>query len=277
MNRYLIGLGALLALTACGGGEAAPKPQSSTSNSSPSKPAAGEPAAKAETAKPAAAAKATGSQDWKDAMGTATVSGLVKFDGTAPERKVVDTSADAKCAHSEGLLEETVVVNNGGLANVIISVEGGLEGYKFEKGTGSVTLDQHGCQYIPHVLALQAGQKITIKNSDDTVHNVHSYSKRNQAFNQAQPAGAAAIEKEMGQKDKLFPIKCDMHSWMNCQVVVFDHKFFTVSDENGKFTLPKLPAGTYTLMAQHESLGKQEATVTVAEGGAQTVDFTFKP
>jgi plastocyanin len=277
MNRYLIGLCALFATASCGGGDAAaPKPAPTPKSS---KPAAETPAKTAEKAKetPAAAAAKSGSQEWSAALGTATVSGRVKFDGPAPERKVVNTDADPKChaAVAEPLVEESVVVNDGGLANVVVSISKGADGFTFAKGSGTVRVEQKGCRYIPHVIAMQAGQQLSISNDDDTVHNVHSYSKRNQSFNQAQPAGSDPLEKSMDRKDALFPIKCDMHSWMNCNVVVFDHPFFTVSDAKGAFTLPKLPAGTYTLTAEHETLGKKETTVTVAGGGTAKAEFTF--
>lgn len=279
MNRSFIGLFTLLALTACGGGDAAPKPASNSNSSTPAAShdehadhddhAAGDDHA-ADTG-----AKSGGKQEWAASMGTATVSGKVSFSAKSVEMPVIDMGADAKCG-TAGVTEEKIVVNDGGLANVVISVSKGLDGYTFADASGKVSITQKGCQYIPHVIAMQAGQEISISNGDDTVHNVHSYSKRNQGFNQAQPAGAAAIEKKMGRKDKLFPIKCDMHSWMNCFVVVFDHPFYTVSDANGNFTLPKLPAGTYTLTAEHESLDKQEATVTVDANGKATADFSFK-
>jgi len=274
MNRTLIGVCALLTLAACGGGEGAPKP---ASNNGGSKPAVTNDTPKADDTKPAAQdpTPSGGKQDWADSMGTATVSGKIAFDGDAPVMPVIDMSSDPKCL-TDGTTEESVVVNDGGLANCIISVTKGLDGYEFGDGSGKVMVDQKGCKYIPHVVAMQAGQTISISNSDDTVHNVHSYSKRNQAFNQAQPAGAAAIEKEMGRKDKMFPVKCDMHSWMNCHVAVFDHPFFTTSDASGNFTLPKLPAGTYTVTAEHETLGKQEVSVTVADGATATAAMTFK-
>lgn len=274
MNRTLIGFCALLTLAACGGGEGPPKPAPSGGGS---KPAASNDAPKSNDSAPAAQdpKPAGGKQDWDASMGTATVSGKVAFEGDAPAMPVIDMSSDPKC-NADGTTEESVLVNGGGLANCIISVTKGLDGYEFGDGSGKVMIDQKGCTYIPHVVAMQAGQTISISNSDDTVHNVHSYSKRNQAFNQAQPAGAAAIEKEMGRKDKMFPIKCDMHSWMNCHVAVFDHPFFTVSDDNGNFTLPKLPAGTYTVTAEHETLGKQETQVTVADGATATAALSFK-
>ncbi len=273
MNRSLIGLIALFA-TACGGGETAPvKPKPAPAKTETAKDAPKASEAKSDAPKKDTKKAAGGSQDWAASMGTATVSGKIAFKGDAPVMAAIDMASDAKCGAEN--TEETIVVSAGGLANVIISVSSGLEGYKFADGTGKVMVDQKGCRYIPHVIALQAGQEISIANSDDTVHNVHSYSKRNIAFNQAQPAGTAAIEKKMGRKDKMFPIKCDMHSWMNCHVAVFDHPFFIVSGADGSFTLPKLPAGSYTLTAEHEVLDKQTAEVTVADNGTATVNFTF--
>ncbi|MFT4538777.1 MAG: plastocyanin [Planctomycetota bacterium] len=278
MNRYFIGISALLAFTACGGGDSAAP---ADTNTPASKPADNGSDTKAPDKAPDTGAADTGStpkagkQDWAASMGTATVSGMVKFEGTAPATEAVDHSgSDPVC--TVAIMDESIVVADGALANVVISVSKGLGGYKFAKGTGSVSLDQKGCRYVPHALAMQQGQTISISNSDGTVHNVHSYSKRNQGFNTAQPAGTPAIEKQMKQKDKMFAIKCDMHSWMSCNVVVFDHPFFAVSDAAGKFTLPKLPAGDYTLTAEHETLGKQTATVTVTDGGTGDAAFSFK-
>ena len=40
-------------------------------------------------------------------------------------------------------------------------------------------LDQVGCQYIPHVTGIMKGQNLMIKNSDKTLHNIHSMSEVN--------------------------------------------------------------------------------------------------
>jgi plastocyanin len=216
-------------------------------------------------------------EKWDASTGDATVSGRITFKGKAPERKTIDMGSDAKCSAHEKALEETIIVTDGGLQNVVISISKGLKGWKFPKGEGAVKLTQKGCVYRPHVLAVQAGQKLEVSNNDNTVHNVHTFSRRNQAFNMAQPAGAAPIKKAMKRKDKLFLVKCDMHDWMKAYVVVFDHPFFTVSDATGAFSLTGLPPGTYTISAQHETLGTQSAEVTLAKGASETLNVVFEP
>lgn len=266
VTRALLGACLLLPLIACGDSGGPPPAVSDGDSASPPLPNEGPGDARDEVPETVA---------WTEALGTATVTGKVEFRGEAPERELLDMSSDPKCA-AEGARRETVVVADGGLANCVVSVTKGLEEFAFEDGSGAVPVDQRGCRYRPHVLALQAGQTLRITNSDPTVHNVNASPKRNPPFNLAQPEGAPPIERELGRKDKLFPIKCDMHAWMSCHVAVFEHPFFTVSDAGGSFTLPQLPAGSYTLTAEHESLGKRTAEVTVASGATAEATFTFE-
>ncbi len=272
MKRITLGLCALLVTICCGGVDAAPTGSESNETAAANTEATSAVETAATTTE--AAAKKTPATPTRS-----VIKGMIQFEGKAPVRKAIDMSSEASChgADEPAALDETVIVNDGGLANVVVSISKGLAKANKGKGTGKVTLRQKGCVYIPHVLAVQEGQSLEILNDDGVVHNVHSYSKRNSPFNQAQPAGAPAIIKEMGRKDKMFPVKCDMHAWMSCQVVVFDHKYFTVSSGKGAFELTDLPAGKYTITAQHETLGSQTAEVTVGETGTQELNFKFKP
>ncbi len=71
------------------------------------------------------------------------------------------------------------------------------------------------------------------------------------------------------------PLKCDVHFWMVSYLHVLTHPFFAVTGDDGSFTIPNLPPGTYTIEAWHEKLGAQTQTVTVQAGQAAPVSLTF--
>ncbi|MBI2500986.1 MAG: carboxypeptidase regulatory-like domain-containing protein [Deltaproteobacteria bacterium] len=202
-----------------------------------------------------------------------TIKGTVKLTGTPPAVKPLKKQADPYCAKNPSN-DETVVVNgNGTLKNVAVRIKGPVVGAVASPTTVNVTLDQNQCMYVPRVAALGLGQKLSIKNSDPVLHNVHCYNGPQTCFNQAQMKGAKDIEKELAPG--LYKMKCDVHPWMTGYVVVGENPFVAVTGGTGEFSLANVPAGTYTVEAWHELYGTQTAQVTVAAGGAATADFTF--
>lgn len=204
-----------------------------------------------------------------------TVKGKITWEGTAPTPKKIQTSADPGCMNP-GLISEETVVSDGGLENVILFVSGGdIAGKSFPRKTETLVLDQLGCHYIPHALTIQIGQELKIKNSDDTAHNVHSWSEINTGFNEAQ-ARKGDEKSVMFEKEEMhFPIRCDVHNWMSAFVGVFKHPLHTVSAKGGAFEL-KMPAGMYEITAIHEKWGEQKKMVEVTDGGTIDLNFTFK-
>jgi plastocyanin len=205
---------------------------------------------------------------------TATLKGKIVFEGTAPTPKKIVTSSDPGCKNSD-LTSEDVVVSDGGLENVILYVSGGLEGKKFPTTKDAVTLDQHGCHYVPHALTLMVGQPLKIVNSDDTAHNIHAWAEVNMPFNESQSSKGVETTKMFDKEEVLLPVRCDVHNWMNAFIGVFSHPLHTVSKKGGAYEL-KLPAGTYEITAEHEKFGKQTQMVTVADNGSAELNFTFK-
>jgi hypothetical protein len=114
-----------------------------------------------------------------------TISGTVKFKGTAPAPKKLDVSKDKEVCAKTPKLDQSLLVNNGNLANAVITITDIKKGKKIEPK--KIILDQAGCEYKPHVLAFPAGSTVEILNPDGILHNVHSYSKVNSPFNIAQP------------------------------------------------------------------------------------------
>jgi plastocyanin len=208
----------------------------------------------------------------------ASLSGEVKFEGTPPKPARIDMSADPFCvkAHATPVTTEDIVVGgNGGLANVVVYVSDGLGAQTFQPSDQPAVFEQKGCQYKPHVLAMQAHQKLDVVNSDETTHNIHPTPSNNREWNMTQPHGVP-LEQTFAREEVAVPVKCNVHPWMKGYIAVFKHPFFAVTDKNGSFELKDLPPGTYTITAWQEKLGAQNQKITVGASEKKTLSFTFK-
>lgn len=199
-----------------------------------------------------------------------TISGTVKFKGTAPTPKKLDISKDKEVCGKTPKEDQTLMVSNGNLVNAVITITDIQKGKKIE--VKKVTLDQNGCQYHPHVLAFQAGSTVEILNPDGILHNIHSYSKVNSPFNQAQPKFKKNLDVKI-DKPEVIEIKCDVHGWMHGWLVATENPYFAVTDNSGSFKLTDVPAGTYNVEVWQEKLGKSSQKVTVKAKGEAKVNF----
>lgn len=254
---WLCGL-TVAAAAACGGGQ--------------------EPAKSAST--PAAAAPASASAGRTVDRATAgEVKGRVSVDGTVPPNPQIKMNADPICLRQAGgpqEMETYVVGADKTLGNVFVYVKDGLGDYAFETPTDAVKIDQKGCRYTPHVLGIRVGQPLEIMNSDPTLHNVHAMAKSNREFNNGQPIQGMKTVHTFTAAEVMVPFKCDVHGWMNAFIGVVDHPYFAVTDASGTFSLPSLPAGTYTIEAWHEKLGTTSQSVTLGANETKEISFTFK-
>lgn len=208
----------------------------------------------------------------------ATITGTVAFEGTPPSGEPIDMSEESTCAetYDEPPMKVPVMVTDGQIENVFVYVKEGLPQLDWPVPSGSVTIDQQGCRYHPHVLAVQVGQPLTIKNSDGILHNINTQSSTGQSFNISQPVEMETT-REFSQPEVMIPVKCDVHGWMEAYIGVTDHPYAVVSDAGGGFTLDNLPPGDYVIEAWHETLGTQTQNVTVGPQESKEISFTFSP
>ncbi len=206
-----------------------------------------------------------------------SISGTVKFAGKAPARVEIDMKQDPACGLTGGTnMSEQYMVHEGKLQNVYVYVKDGLGNLVYAPSSTPVVLDQKGCRYVPHVIALMVGQPLKVINSDPTMHNVHTMPQDGSAeLNVSEMPKTGVTQQVFRQAQVMLPVRCNNHPWMQAFVNVAPNPFFAVSDENGHFDIQGLPPGTYTLVAVHEELGQQEAKVTVAAKKAAPVSFSF--
>ena len=213
------------------------------------------------------------------AVPASSVTGTVVFEGQVPALKPLAMEADPACAkkHTKPVPAEMLVLGSGNtMGNIMVWVSKGLPaGKTYPAPKTPVTLDQKGCQYVPHVTGIMVGQPYRILNSDGILHNIHTLPKINPQFNRGQPATVKEMTTSFPKPENMFQVKCDVHPWMSAYIGVFTHPFFSVTGTDGKFTIAGLDPGTYEITAWHERLGTQTATVTVGANETKTQAFKF--
>jgi hypothetical protein len=210
--------------------------------------------------------------------GGATVRGSVRFEGKAPAAKAISMAADPSCAqqHPTPVMAQEVMVDaKGDLQNVIVFVSEGLGDRTFDPPSEAAVIEQKGCLYQPHVLAVRANQRLELVNDDPTSHNIHPVPANNREWNKAEPPGSK-MEEAFAREEIAIPVKCNVHPWMHGYIAVFKHPYFAVTGRDGGFDLSHLPPGTYTIKAWHEKLGTSTQTLTISANETKEMNFVFK-
>ena len=204
------------------------------------------------------------------AQGGGTIEATVTYAG-APVVEKLKVNKDTEKCGTEAVIEKVVVGANKGLANAVVSVPGAKGG---APKTVKTVVDQHGCKFVPHVSAMMPGE-MDLKNSDDILHNIHTYSTANPSINKAQPKFKKVMAEKF-EKPEMIKLTCDVHSWMLGWVAVMPNPFFGVTGADGTAKIENVPPGKYTVEAWHETLGKQTKEVEVKAGQTVKVAIEMK-
>jgi plastocyanin len=134
-------------------------------------------------------------------------------------------------------------------------------------------VSQHKAVFVPHVLPVVKGTTVEWPNDDEIFHNVFSFSEIQQFDLGLYKGreGKTVTFTNLGRID----VFCSIHSSMNCVVLVLENPYFVTANENGAYTIPNVPAGTYQIKAWHERLPSQRREITVPESGEVRADFTL--
>ena len=201
-----------------------------------------------------------------------TIIGEVKLSGTTTKPENIPVTKNQEYCGAHKSSEKLLTGTNQGVKNVVVTLENITQGKKIDKTTRPV-LDNNQCMFSPHVQAAVVGSKLEIRNSDPILHNTHAFLGNATVFNLALPLQGQKIPKAL-RKPGVVRVQCDAgHGWMSAYVVVTEHPYHAVTDENGAFKITDVPPGNYKLKAWHEELGSEVQDVVVKEKEEATVVF----
>ena len=206
-----------------------------------------------------------------------SIKGTVRFEGPAPERQPLPLDAASRQLYKgQPALDENILISpDGGLANVFVYVTNPPSG-DYPSPNEPAIIDQQKSMFVPRVQGFRVGQELVMKNGDPFIHNIRTLSMKNRPFNVATPANSPDRKRVFETAEGPITAKCDFHPWMTAHFWVMDHPFFAVTDRDGRFSLPKLPPGDYSLTAWHEMYGTQETRISIGTGTSKEILLTFR-
>lgn len=211
-----------------------------------------------------------------------SVFGHVKLIGDLPAAKALPV-ADKFCGpHSVAttIVSRTYLrAADNSLADVLVVLTGEkLTKRRWPAAATNPVIVNRNCQFEPYITAIQLGQSVTFENRDQTLHNVHlrPAMAENGELNVAMMPRSRPIVAKFRAAEPFIRVECNVHPYMVAYICVVSHPFFALTKEDGRFEIPNIPPGEYTLMAAHRKAGVREKKVTVTDDQSAEVEFVFE-
>ena len=196
-----------------------------------------------------------------------TISGSIKWSGPRPHLARYPISKDQSICdpNSEKTLDldRLIIGPDGGVANTVVYLKEITSGKDFDIPLARRFLDQKHCRYEPHILLVPANETLNMKSSDTVLHTIHMDGAA--SYNLIFPFPNQVISRTMASPG-LVNLKCNGgHLWMNAEMFVVPHPYYTVTDVDGSFRLTNVPPGQYVLVAWHEGwkIAREESSFDV--------------
>ncbi len=177
------------------------------------------------------------------------ISGRVFTTDPLPEMPTFEITSDPAVCASAAEYNRMKVGNGGGIGNAIVFLDGIRRGKAVpELPVEQRVVDQQGCRYEPHVLAVPIGTEVVFRNSDPVQHNVRVEDDAVDTImlNVAQPVTGREDQMVVSVEGPL-SVGCDYHPWMNAYVFGVGHPYYTVTDAGGQFSISDIPPGEYSV------------------------------
>ena len=182
-----------------------------------------------------------------------TIKGTVKWQGPVPHLIASEINKDPQVCDPRSEkrrdLERLLVASNGGVANTVVFLRNITHGKAMDLPELRRYLNQKSCRYEPHILLVPVQANVTVKSKDPLLHTVQMSGSAE--YNLPFTVEGQEISRPMIREGNV-SMRCNVHPWMNGEMVVVRHPYYTVSDSDGNFELTQVPAGEYEIVAWHE-------------------------
>jgi hypothetical protein len=158
------------------------------------------------------------------------------------------------------LPDEAVVVDaQGHLANAVVILTG------VKRGAADPVIMNEKCRFAPRVQLARPNATVRTTSKDAVLHTTQAQLENGRTlFNVALPVPGINVSKPIGAAGTV-RLSCNTHPWMRGWVIVTDDAA-AISGADGKFSLDKVPPGTYELRVWHEAVKGTPQKVTVVAG-----------
>jgi hypothetical protein len=182
-----------------------------------------------------------------------TIRGTVKWQGALPHLVASEINKDPQVCDPLGQkhrdLERLLIAPNGGVANTVVFLRDISRGKAMDLPMSRRFLNQKNCRYEPHILLVPLQATLTVRDSDPLLHTVQMSGSAD--YNLPFVLDGQEITRPMTREGKV-SLRCNVHVWMNGEMVVARHPYYAVTDQDGNFALTQVPAGDYEIVASHE-------------------------
>lgn len=203
-----------------------------------------------------------------------TIKGKVTYTGEVPVRKIIPTKDQQVCG---GMREEPQVHMgaDNGVADAVVYLRDIQKGKGWDKPKKTPTLNNHRCNFEPHVQVIPEGMNVAILNSDPVLHNTHGFLIKATVFNVAMPKQGMRVERPL-KRPGIVRVECDAHGWMLAWIYVADNPYYALTGKDGSFIITNVPPGDYTMIVWQEYTGATEVPVSIKPKETATVPVAIK-
>ena len=125
-------------------------------------------------------------------------------------------------------------------------------------------------EYVPRVRIVAAGSAVAFPNQDPFRHNV--FSKSGPSEFDLGLYGRGESKEARAERPGVYPVFCNIHAKMLAFIVAVPSAYVAQPNPDGRYSIPGVVPGTYTLHVWHDRGGNVTREVAVAADGQPVVN-----